>query len=166
MSLPLKILKSLVNQESFQLADLTSIPSSGRQRTSSTSPVQPSSTSIVSAYYISIPTVKEALSRYSCHNGIRHGGMGRRFVKDATIQDLFQNLQNIINGGTTTTTRGGNSKYNAHMSIEIAAELIKLVKTLERRFQTQQDSQPIILPTAPKDTADIGIDTKIDTTTI
>ncbi|GBL72608.1 hypothetical protein AVEN_127870-1 [Araneus ventricosus] len=116
MSLPLesKSAKSLVNQESIQLADLTSTPSSARQRSSSTSPVQPRSTFIVSAIYST--------------------------VKDAPIQDFFQCLRNIINGGTMTTTKGGNSKYKAHMSIEIAAELLKLVETLERRIQKQQDS--------------------------
>ncbi|GBN38126.1 hypothetical protein AVEN_224033-1 [Araneus ventricosus] len=145
MSLPLasKSAKFLLNQESFQLVNLTSTPSSGRQRSSSTSPIQPSSTSIVSAIYNCPP-----------------------IVKDVPIQDLLQNLRNIINGGTTTTTRGDNSKYKAHMSIEIASELTKLVETLKRRFQMQQDSQPIIPPPAHKDTADIGIHTKIDTTTI
>ncbi|GBM53868.1 hypothetical protein AVEN_64800-1 [Araneus ventricosus] len=129
MSLPLapKSAKFLVNQESLQLADLTCTPSSGSQRSSSTSKVQPSSISIVSAIY-------------SCPHT----------VKGASIQELLQNLRNIINGGTTTTTRGGNSKYKAHMPIDIAAELTKLVETLERRFQTQQDSQPIIPPPAPK----------------
>ncbi|GBM54103.1 hypothetical protein AVEN_247714-1 [Araneus ventricosus] len=113
---------------------LTSTPSSGRQRSSSTSPDKPSSTSIVSAIYSGPPTVKEA-----------------------PIQDLLQNLRNITNGGTRTTTRGGNSKYKAHMSIEIAAELTKPVETLKSRFQTQQDSQTIIPPPALKDTVDIGI---------
>ncbi|GBM10024.1 hypothetical protein AVEN_24007-1 [Araneus ventricosus] len=79
---------------------------------------------------------------------------------------MLSNLRIIINGGTTTTARCGNSKYKAHMSIEIAAEINKLVDALESRLQTQQYRQLNILPHKPKDTADIGIDTTIDKETI
>ncbi|GBL73366.1 hypothetical protein AVEN_159389-1 [Araneus ventricosus] len=80
--------KSLVNQDSAQLADLVYSPSSGRQRSPTISSVQPISSSNLSA------TSSRPL-----------------ILKDAPIQELFQNLKNIINGGTTTATKGGKSKY-------------------------------------------------------
>ncbi|GBN58425.1 hypothetical protein AVEN_225385-1 [Araneus ventricosus] len=52
------------------------------------------------------------------------------------------------------------------MSLEIAAEINKLVDALESRFQTQQGSRLNILPPAPKNTTDVRIDTSIDTATI
>ncbi|GBM62088.1 hypothetical protein AVEN_182253-1 [Araneus ventricosus] len=106
--------KSLVNQESVQLANLTSSPSSERQRSPSPSSAQPISSSI------SLAT-----------------SSGPPIVKAAPIQELFQNLRSIINEGNTTINRNGNSKYKPHMSIEIAAEINKLVDALESRFQMQ-----------------------------
>ncbi|GBM76833.1 hypothetical protein AVEN_228296-1 [Araneus ventricosus] len=52
------------------------------------------------------------------------------------------------------------------MSLEIAAEINKLVDALESRFQTQQDNQLNILPPAPNETIDVRINTPIDTETI
>ncbi|GBN64035.1 hypothetical protein AVEN_159136-1 [Araneus ventricosus] len=145
MSPPLapKAVKSLMNQESVQLADLKSSPSSERRRSPSPSSVQPISSSMSSAFYNDPP-----------------------IVEDAPIQDLLQSFRSIINGGTTTTTRRGKSKYKPHMFIEIAAEINKLVDALESRFQTQQDNQLNILPPAPNDITDARIDTPIDTATI
>ncbi|GBM35756.1 hypothetical protein AVEN_108956-1 [Araneus ventricosus] len=129
-----------MNQESFQLAHLTSTPSFGRQRSSWTSPVQPS----------------------HCISNLQWPSHCQRSLNSRTFSESPKHYkrrhQNYY--------QSDNSKCKAHMSIEIAAELIKLVETLESRFQSQQDSQTIIPPPAPNDTADIGADTKVDTTTI
>ncbi|GBN54884.1 hypothetical protein AVEN_9536-1 [Araneus ventricosus] len=159
MSPPLapKAVKCLVNQESVQLGNLTSTPSSERQRSRSPSSVQPISSCISSATFSGPPIVKDAAGATFS---------GPPIVKDAAIEILSKNLRIIINRDTTTTTRSGNSKYKAHLSIKIAAEINKLVDALESRFQMQQDSHLNILLPAPKDRADIEIVTTIDIATI